>query len=116
MHEGVILSGANFIPQGNDLSNRIREKDKGKRSWQTTNFRGASEPIKSEKRIMSNPSNQVLYCLGSSRSHSLSQSSLSFVSDRFASRLQSSKVLCRKISLLVLSARVAKCCVGSSCW
>ena len=57
---GVILSGANFVPQGDNLSNRIREEDKRKGSWQTTNFRGDSEPIKSEKRTSSNPSNHVL--------------------------------------------------------
>ena len=50
MHEGLILSGANFVPLGNNLSNRIREKEKGKTSWETTNFRVDSEAIKSEKR------------------------------------------------------------------
>ena len=34
MHQRVILSGANLVPQGNNLSNRIRGKDKGKRSKQ----------------------------------------------------------------------------------
>ena len=34
MHQGVILSGTNFVPQGNNLSNWIRGKDKGKRSKQ----------------------------------------------------------------------------------
>ena len=28
MREGVILSGANFVPQGNNLSNGIRERTK----------------------------------------------------------------------------------------
>ena len=46
MHEGVVFSGANFVPQGNNLSNQIREKDKGKSSWQTTNFQGDSEAIR----------------------------------------------------------------------
>ena len=58
----VVFLGANFVPQGNNLSNQIREKDKGKSSWQTINFRG---------RLGGNPSNHVLSknaCVVSGRS------------------------------------------------
>ena len=100
MREGVILSGANFVPQGNNLSTRIREKDKGKRSWQTTNFRGDSQ----------NPSNHVLSknvcCVRSFSSRSLCQSSRLSQSPLGHSTSSLKKTTWGK------SARVPKYCVG----
>ena len=93
---GVILSGANFVPQGNNPSNRIREEDKGKRSWQTTNFRGHSESIKSEKRTSSNPSNHV-------------PDVLVYV---VPLRVPISIAAVRVSLLAILACRVPKCCVG----
>ena len=109
MLEGVILSGGNLVPQGNNLSNGIRER---------TKERGRGKlPISGETR---KAFEKRVCCVGSFNSRSFAQPEfLSVVSDRVASRclcLHTSKVLCRKISLLVLSARVAKCCVGSSRW
>ena len=115
---GVILSGANFVPQGNNLSNRIREEDKG-------NGRG-KPPISGENRSQSNiwekdivKSVKRCACVCRPALVRLARVPKYCVGSCFASRylsLQSSKVLCRKISLLVLSAGVAKCCVGSSGW
>lgn len=51
----VILSGRKFAPQGNNSTNRTREKNKESKSWQTTDFGGDSEPIKYEKTRTSNP-------------------------------------------------------------
>ena len=112
-----------------NLSNWIREKDKGKRSRQTTNFRGDSEAI--------NPSNYVFRktcvvsdrftlvrkarvpkcCIGSCRfSLSLPAEFQSVVSKDLPSRFvsQSYKVLCRNVSLVVLelSSRVPWCIIA----
>ena len=96
---GVILSGANFVPQGNNLSNRIREEDKGNGRGEPLISGGDSEPIKSEKRTSSNPSNHVLEYIVP-----LSFAWLGFVSTASV-----------RVSLLaILACRVPKCCVRRS--
>ena len=114
MREGVILSGANFVPQGNNLSTRIREKDKGKRSWQTS---GETRKIRqtmcfrktcvvSDRSALVRSARVPKCCAGLCRfSLSLPSEFQSVVWKDLPSRSvisQSCKVLCRMVSLVVL--------------
>ena len=49
----VILSGANFVPQGNNLSNRTRGKDKGTMSKQSCSKQSTSDNIRKQSKSKS---------------------------------------------------------------
>ena len=121
MRWGLILSGVNFVPQGNNLSNGIREKTKegvrGKLQIVPGRLGRLSKNacILSDRSTVFRSARVPKCCVGSCRfSLSLPAEFQSVLSKELPSRSvsQSCKVLCRIVSQVVLSSRVLWCIIA----